>query len=90
MSVYRTTGPLVTFTGPLGQLDPTLLFWSRVALNPQLGSVRDVALPLYLMNRLNKTESAVFKLWMMCFLYYFSFEDLPLSPAYQILSVQNE
>ena len=38
------------------------LFESRVALNPGLGGVRHLI--LFLMNRLNKTESAVFKLWM--------------------------
>ena len=32
----------------------------RILLKPVLGDVRIVALPLVLMNRLNKTESAVF------------------------------
>ena len=42
-------------------------------LNPGLGGVRDVTsaiishLPLSLINRPNKTESAVFKLWMLYF-----------------------
>ena len=47
------------------------LFGNRVALNPGLSGVRDVASTIisqYLsMNRLSKTESAIFKLWMMCF-----------------------
>ena len=33
---------------------------SRIPLKPVLGGVRIVAIPLVLMNRLNKTESAVF------------------------------
>ena len=41
----------------------THLLGNRVALNPGLGGMRDVSL----MNRLNKTESAVFKHWMLYF-----------------------
>ena len=39
------------------------LFGNRVAINPGPGS----DLSLSLMNRLNQTESAVFKLWMLYF-----------------------
>ena len=49
------------------------LFESRVALNPGLGGVRDVDLSLSLMNRFNKTESAVFIFWMLYF------QRIPLS-----------
>ena len=44
MSVYRTTGHLVTFSDRLGLFDSDILSESRVSLIPGLGGVRDVAL----------------------------------------------
>ena len=43
------------------------LFGNRVGLNPGLGGVRDVASAIISMNRLNKTDFSIFKLWMLCF-----------------------
>ena len=83
-----------TFSGPLGLLDSTLLFGSRVAfnkglsvaLNPGLGGVRDVA-PAIISHEACyfQTSDAVFPKDL--FSDYFSFEDLPLSLTYAIWSV---
>ena len=50
-------------------------------LKPRLGGVRDVAsvVPLFLMNRLNKTEADVFIFWMLFF-----FQRIPISVNLEI------
>ena len=52
----------------MGKWEYSRIF-NRVALNPGLGGVRDVTstIDISLMNRLNQTESAIFKLWMLYF-----------------------
>ena len=67
LPVHRYSVVIFTFSGPLGLQNSTLLFGNRVALNPGLGGVRDVASAIISHEQINKTESAIFKLWMLCF-----------------------
>ena len=43
LPVHRYSVIIFTFSGPLGLYDSTILFQNRVALNPALGGLRDVA-----------------------------------------------
>ena len=72
--VHRFCAVMFTFSSLLGLTGSNFILeqscaqpWARrrEGFNPGLGDVRDVALSL--INRLNQTESAVFKLWMLYF-----------------------
>ena len=55
--MHRYSVDIFLYSGPSG-----ILVWmeNKIPLKPVLGGTRIVALSIFLLNRLNKTESAVF------------------------------